>query len=220
MEFRLVVIGLNVIAIAIILSVVGWVNNSYSLIGVAFSIMVFGIVSLVLGLGYRAPGIEFLKIFYDSMRSAIMKLAEDLHLANHKIYALPGDDYVYIVLLRGTKLPSKVEPVIGMVGDEPYVALQIPSVQTLREGVNEALNDILVDRYAIASSIRVSQLDNVYRVRVSGISSDIRDLLVKPLSPISILILTTITQVIGKPVLLLNEQANDGELQLEIKVIE
>jgi len=220
MEFRLVVIGLNVIAIAIILSVVGWVNNSYSLIGVAFSIMVFGIVSLVLGLGYRAPGIEFLKIFYDSMRSAIMKLAEDLHLANHKIYALPGDDYVYIVLLRGTKLPSKVEPVIGMVGDEPYVALQIPSVQTLREGVNEALNDILVDRYAIASSIRVSQLDNVYRVRVSGISSDIRDLLVKPLSPISILILTTITQVIGKPVLLLNEQVNDGELQLEIKVIE
>jgi len=220
MEFRLVVIGLNVIAIAIILSVVGWVNNSYSLIGVAFSIMVFGIVSLVLGLGYRAPGIEFLKIFYDSMRSAIMKLAEDLHLANHKIYALPGDDYVYIVLLRGTKLPSKVEPVIGMVGDEPYVALQIPSVQTLREGVNEALNDILVDRYAIASSIRVSQLDNVYRVRISGISSDIRDLLVKPLSPISILILTTITQVIGKPVLLLNEQANDGELQLEIKVIE
>ncbi|HID41799.1 MAG TPA: hypothetical protein EYP33_06570, partial [Pyrodictium sp.] len=88
MEFRLVAIGLNVVAMAIVLSVIGWTSGSYSLIGVAFSIMVFGVVSLVLGLGYRAPGIEFLKIFYDSMRSTVMKLAEDLHLANHRVYAL------------------------------------------------------------------------------------------------------------------------------------
>ena len=219
MEFRLVTIGLNVIAMAVILSVIGWVSNSYSLIGVAFSITVFGVVSLVLGLGYRAPGIEFLKLFYDSMRSAIMKLAEDLHLANHKVYALPGNGCVYIVLLRSTKLPNRVEPVIGMVGDEPYIALRIPSIQILREGVDTSLSDILVDRYAIASSIRVSQFDNVYRVKVSGISSDIRDLLAKPLSPISMLILAAITQVIGKPTLLLNEQAGDGELQLEVKVV-
>jgi len=220
MEFRLVAIGLNVVAMAIVLSVIGWTSGSYSLIGVAFSIMVFGVVSLVLGLGYRAPGIEFLKIFYDSMRSTVMKLAEDLHLANHRVYALPGDGCVYIVLLRSAKLPNKVEPVIGMVGDEPYIALRIPSTQTLREGVDATLSDILVDRYAIASDVRVSQFDNVYRVSVSGISSDIRDLLAKPLSPISMLILTVITQAINKPVLLLNERASDGELQLEIKVIE
>jgi len=220
MEFRLVAIGLNVVAMAIVLSVIGWTSGSYSLIGVAFSIMVFGVVSLVLGLGYRAPGIEFLKIFYDSMRSTVMKLAEDLHLANHRVYALPGDGCVYIVLLRSAKLPNKVEPVIGMVGDEPYIALRIPSTQTLREGVDATLSDILVDRYAIASDVRVSQFDNVYRVRVFGISSDIRDLLAKPLSPISMLILAAITQVIGKPALLLNERADDRELQLEIKVIE
>lgn len=220
MEPRLTVIGLNIIAVSIILGLIGWGVGEYSLIGVAFSILLFGITSLVLGLGYREPSIEFLKHSYEVMRSAIMKLAEDLHLVNHRVYIVPGEDGSYIVLTSNDRLPNNIVPVMGLSDGEPYIAVKAPRI--VLEGVDTqtALSELVVDRYMIASMIRVIGEGENYRIIVSGVNPSLKDLLAKPLSPITMMVLTAFSQSIGKPVMLVEDRVVDNNLELSVRVIQ
>ena len=228
MQPKFVLIGLNLMVLALVTGIFGWNLGEYSLIGIASSIALFSIVCLVLGLTHREPSIEFLKTYSELMRSAIMKVIEDTQLLNHVIHVIPkGGGGSYLVITKDVShvlTPKDITPLVGISDDgSTYVSMEIPKL-IVESGIpldslEPLLNTLIVSDYGIASSVKVITEGNRLRVLIMSINPHLTDLLKKPLSPISLLAVTTISQALNKHVVLLREEATFNDLELQVLVV-
>lgn len=225
MQPRLVVLGVNLIVISLTMGLLGWFSREHYILGIAASIALFGIVSLTIGLGHREPSIEFIARYTDSLRNTILTLLDHLNINPVNLYAIPKDKDVYLIATRTEKPPRDPKPFIRIDKDNLYLSIEIPppkdyvpeSIELDR--VDNYIRDLVVSRYSIASSVSVSVRDNNITILLEGIDPQLIDFIKKPLSPVTVFIITSMARVLNKSLALRNEIIGDNSLTIMLEVL-
>ena len=209
------ILSVNLLLASVLLGVVGWSAGIKEVIGVAASMGVIASSILAASLGYNEPSVEFLIEYYKTARNALMKLAEDMNLTNHTLYAVPRDDEVIIVMTNPASLPENPKPLVGIDGG-PYIAFTTKVHTGTVGGVEDALRTELVEKYMVSRSVRTEQQGEMYRIVFEDLNPVAKAIAGKPLSPITIATLAVLSRATGSKVLLSSESFEEGVLELRV----
>lgn len=217
MEARLIFLGANMLLASAALGIAGWLAGMDQLVGVAAAMSVASASILAVGVGYSEPSLQLLLDFQDTARSTVMKLAEDIGLANHMLQAVPRPGGALIVLADPSNPPRNPKPLVGFDG-APYIAFKPRiSVEAGGMSVEEALRNSLVEKYMVSRSILVEEDGETYRIMLEDLSPAARRMAAKPLSPIAIAVLTIMAENTGRRVALESQRLEGGVLELRVR---
>ncbi len=219
MDVRIVLLATNILLASIILGFVGYFIGIYSIIGVAASIGTVGATLLVIGLSYREPSYDLMLRYCEVARSVLAKLVEDMGLASHTLYAIPGKDAVTIVISKPNTRLRNPRPLVG-VGESPYVAFKI---NFEREPVIEAGENALdvfmtrmIDTYGVSRHVEAVFSNGEGRIVFQDINEAVKPLLKKPLSPVTIIALAELARLLNKKLMLVEERVLDNSLEMRV----
>jgi len=221
MESKYILLGINLIITAVIISIISVSSGQYSLLGVSSSILIFGFTSLAVGFSYREPSIDFLIYYVDFIRRNFIRIIEDLDLLDHKLYVFPSDKYSYFVLAKGDISDFSPKSFIGYSNDGQYIVLKVDRIVTPSENEIDPevyLRSKIVDSFMLASSIYLSREDNLYRIIVSSVDERVVKNLDRPLCPLSLLVSQIVAESIKKNVKVVEERFEEDNLNIVLEV--
>ena len=225
MQPRLVVLGVNVVVVAFIVGLVGWFAREYYLIGIAASIALFAIVSITIGLGHSEPSLEFLSRYSDVLRSVVLTLLEHLNINPVNLYAVPKDKIVYLIASSMERPPKNPGSFIRVEDNQVYLGIEVPppkeqpAEMVSLDNIGDYIREIVSSRYGIAGNVNVSVKDKTITILIENIEPQLLEFVKKPLSPISVFLLTSTARALGRPVALRNEALGDRSLTITFEVL-
>jgi len=216
MDVRIFIFASNMLLASIVLALIGYFTGSYSIIGAAASIGTVGGALLVIGLGYREPSVNLMVRYCEIARSVLAKIAEDMGLASHTLYAFPEGDEVTIAISKPNTVPRDPKPLVG-VGEAPYVAFRVRFEEPLAEVGGNALDVFrsrIVELYSVSRNVEVRVEERGCTVVFEDLNEVIKPLVKKPLSPVTITAFAELARFLNRKLQLVYEEVRDGTLEL------
>ncbi len=225
MQSRLVILGVNTIALALAVSLIGWLSREYYLIGVASSIMLFGIVSIAVGVEHREPSLELITKYASILRNTVLTLLEHLDIKPINFYAVPKNHIVYLIATNTDRPPKNPGSFIRAHGDIIYLGIEVQvRDKTFIEpieinNIGDFIKEALISKYNIASRFSVQVGDNKIMILLENIEPHLLELEKKPLSPLTVFLLTMVSSALNRAIFLENELLEDHSLTITMKVL-
>jgi hypothetical protein len=199
------VLGINIVVVAVLLAVYSFMIMDTGLLGVAISLALVGGVMVVYSTAPQDPTTNFLLNYSKNLVNVLTSSLEDLDLLDSKIWIARRSDTTLAVFSR-TPCLEDVDPGIGFSGGSPYIAIpiEIPAIEYAEtvsaessEDIGRMLRSLLIDEFSICRNVDVSYEDGLYRVTVIGLSSSLNEFMKYPLDPYTVITLATISRVLG-----------------------
>ncbi len=232
MDIRFLLTGVNIIAIAIILAVYGWLTYSTQLIGIAGSIGIVGAVSIAIGLSHGEPTADFLRDYYRIISGFVSKTLEDLRLTNTlpKVLFVKQANEYYMVLTQlksFSNIDKEITPGIMIVDGAPCYVFKLPNIYA--EAVEEPITDpielesrlrsLLIETYGLCTRVSITRTKDLFDLSLEGIDKKLLEVLYEPLSPIDVVVLTILAQLMKKSLYMENRSIEGDMYTAKIRVI-
>jgi len=226
LDIKYVLLGVNVIVLGVLMAVYSYLIMSTQLLGVSASIILVGLVVLVLGYSYVEPTTSFLIDYSREVSRFASLVLEDLRLSNILPSTLIRDSRLYLVISNvRPEDSSKLSPGINIVGGEPLLLIPINTMletnppSSLYE-VESRLRDRLIGEYGLCNSLVVQGGDGGLRLRLIGLDTRLLEIELAPLNPLDIIVLTTLSSVMGKALVFTRRVLEAGEYRAEFQVVQ
>ncbi len=228
MEYRYLVLGVNLILASVLVLIYGLVNAEPRIIGVAISIGLMGSVATVLGFSSAEPSAELLRMHSMIVEKAVVKLLEDLDLLNSNPLMVTAEGVQYLIYCRNT-VPKEFVPGVGVNKGMPYLAIEVSlslgDVELQMSVANEpdieaVLHRILIENYGVASRLITSAEDGIFSLEFRGVAPLLKESLKTPCNMLIIASLSLLNKLLKKPVVLRETRLLDDRYVLKIGVAE
>ncbi|WFO74571.1 hypothetical protein J4526_05665 [Desulfurococcaceae archaeon MEX13E-LK6-19] len=232
MDIRFVLAGINIIAVAIVMAVYGWLTYSTQLIGIAGSIGIVGAVSVAVGLSHGEPTAVFLKDYYRIISGFVLKTLEDLRLINilPKILFIKESNEYYMVLTQlksFSGIGKEITPGIMIVNGAPSYVFKLPNIYA--EAVEEPITDpielesrvksLLIETYGLCTRVSITRTKDLLDLSLEGVDKKLLEVLYEPLSPIDVVVLTILAQLMKKSLYMESRSIEGDTYTAKIRVV-
>ena len=222
MDARITILAANLLLASVILVLVGYFTGSYSVVGAAASIGTVAAALLTIGLSYREPSINLMVKYCEVSRTVLAKLAEDMGLTSHTLYAIPEGKAVTIVVSKPNITLENPKPLIG-IGEAPYVAFKVRfeggEAGEVGENTIDAFKAKMTDTYGVSRNVEVKVEGEECNVVFEDINETVKPLIRKPLSPVTVVALAELAKALGRKLQLVHERAEDNTLELKVVLV-
>lgn len=217
MNRRLLVLSVNVLAVSALVLLYGVVTYETSLIGVALSSILLGLVLLTSCFTVTETIVNTLTEYSTLTSNALASVMEDMNLLESKIHVVRGDEGLRLVIIKAGRSEG-VGPGLGVRFGEPYLAIPIddvlkdvPQVEELVEGALESsLTSVLVETLGLCSRVVVRWSGGYVRVELVGVSKALEGLKGLPLNPFNTLVAVALARITGRGVKLVESGSTVG----------
>ncbi|MEZ0393816.1 MAG: hypothetical protein ABWK00_02040 [Desulfurococcaceae archaeon] len=217
MDFRLVVAGANILAVAAGFLAYGALNGMPSVVGASLSAALAGAVALVVGLSAGEPLDEFLAAYAGVLERNLVRVLEDADVAGARPIAVDGK----VIFSRGGPA-SDAEVGLGFRGG-PYVALDASGLADVARvagsSLEGALNELLCRSYGVCSDALAREEGELARVVLRGVPARLLESVGRPINPLAIATLAVASGLAsGRPVELLELRRRDDIVEMVLRV--
>ncbi|MEM2021699.1 MAG: hypothetical protein QXP80_05700 [Zestosphaera sp.] len=217
MNRRLLVLSVNVLAVSALVLLYGVVTYETSLIGVALSSILLGLVLLTSCFTVTESIVNALTEYSTLTSNALASVTEDMDLLESKMYVVQSGEGLRLVIIKVGR-PEGVGPGLGVRFGEPYLAIPIddvlkdvPQVEELVEGALESsLTSVLVETLGLCSRVVVRWSGGYVRVELVGVSKALEGLKGLPLNPFNTLVAVALARITGRGVKLVESGSTVG----------
>ena len=229
MEYRYLVLGVNLILSSVLILIYGVVNSEPRIVGIAVSVGLMGAVVTVFSFSSVEPALEFLRLHSLMSNSFVVRLLEDLDLLSVNPRLVSYGDAQYMVYYKDVGLPDELMPGVGVSRGVPYLIVRVPPFLAGvevgekggvgRETVEEFLSRVVVDSYGVASRVRVSESGKgVFEVRLLDIPSTLRGLVGMPGNAVAAVVMAVFNRFFETPVVLRGAKLSGSDYVLTVEV--
>lgn len=215
MDARLIVLGVSILIISSGFLVYGLLTTNSLLSGSALSSSILGLVFMSIGLTYRDPVSEVMKMYSKILSSALVKTFEDLgYVSKRTTFTCMKSGKLYLIFSEN-KLPCKeIKPGFGVVKEVPYLAL-VSDIPTLEE---EDLESVIM-KTGLAQVAIFSKSNDKYAIELQGLRSGLLGDEIKPLNPYQILIPLLVSSYIRTNIIIEEEEVSHNAYKAVMRVI-
>ncbi|MCX8198515.1 MAG: hypothetical protein N3E36_00560 [Sulfolobales archaeon] len=211
MNTRLLVLGLNIIAVSCMIMAYGFTINDTGLVGLSTSSGIMGGVLLVFSFTTAEGIVNAFNEYSVLMTNGLTTVMEDLDLLDAKPSITSRRGELYLLLSKASP-DDDVDPGIGTLHGLPYIAIPIGSVlqdasalENFESSIVEpAISSILIDDMGLCSRVSVEVSNRFIKVTLTGVSKEVEKLLGYPINPLTALTMTALARLTKTDVRLVN----------------
>ncbi len=228
MDYRYVVIGLNIIVLSGGFIIISLIQGLEILLGISFSALILGIVILFIGLTYVEPLDKLYRASYRVISILFTKVLEDTNLIyGATIRTCLSDSNLLLLGQKGISC-EEVYPGIGVVKGRAFIAvplsmivpIEVSGEETIDEyGLESIIRERIVSMYNLCRDVRVEKKENTLRITFYGLRKEVLDLIRKPINPLKFLVLGIVSLSLRREVVFRNEEVIEDNYVQEITVV-
>ena len=230
MNYKYVIIGINIVFASIVTIGVALYAGYEALLGVGFSFLILGLIISGMGLTFIEP----LDRFYRDMARVYSLITSKVFEDTGLIYGSAVQtcrDAGLVVIAKGRAPCNRLTPGIGVVDGAPYIALPIDAlleeqgaeagepVEGGGPGLEAFLRDAVLRAYDIGRDLAVRESGGRLRVRIHDVRADAMRVLKLPLNPFKALLAALVSKHLGRDVVVESEEFLGDDYVLGLRVV-
>lgn len=230
MDYRYVVVGVNIIALSIGFIVIALLEKLELILGASLSILLLGIIVLTIGLTYVEPLDKLYRSSYRIISLMFSKILEDSNLIyNNVIRTCLSDKNLLLVSQQGVNCRDAY-PGIGVVDGKPFIAIPLSMISPtfLEQGTVGHLDEYEIESivrsnillaYNMGRDVKVNiEKDDLF-ITFYGLRKEVIDMVRKPINPIKVLIAAIISTYTGREVIMKSDEIIEDNYTVHLKVV-
>jgi len=230
-DYRYVVIGLNILAISAGFVIISILQNLEVLLGISFSIMILGVIILSIGLTYVEPLDKLYRASYRIISLLFTKILEDSDLLYGGVLRTCLNDKNLLVLGHKGVSCKDAYPGIGVVGGKVFVAIPLSMLiksYPLLEGseniideytLESVIKEKIVHEYSICRDVKVERKNDVVKITYYGLRKEVIDLVKKPVNPLKYLTIALLSVASKQDALFEEEELVEDNYVQVVKLV-
>ncbi len=229
MNYKYIIIGIDIIFASTAAIAIALYNGYESLLGVGFSLLVLGVIISGIGLTSVEPLDRFFRDITELNTKIIGKVLEDTGL----LYApgvrtcLNGADSV--VIHGGGVGCGSVRPGLGVYEGRVYLAIPLSAVPPTNvaealdseniPALDELLRDALLRTYALGRDVTVTRSGREIKVALHDLRPEVIGLIKSPLNPLKIVLASLVSKVLRREVIVVSDDVLGEDYVIEMRVL-
>ncbi len=227
MDYRYVIIGINIIALSIAYILLSLGSPYESLLGIGFSTFLLGLILLIIGITYVEPLDKLYQSFYNIMYDLFSLLLEDSGLLYTAQIKTCFKNDVALLLVSGKNVEcDSVNSGIGVIGGSPYIALpishfidtSIAQTSTSSPDIESLIRTYITGYLHMAKDVSLSHNKNQIKVELYGVRKEILSTMKNPINPTKIILLSLLTLAYAKGLRVIDEKIVEDSYSLSVEV--
>ncbi len=217
MDARFIALGVSLLMVSVGFTIYGIISGLDMLTGVALSTAVLGGTLAVIGVTYRDPFTEAVRVYSDVLSSPLVKIVEDLGLLSKGVVQSCVDEgRVYVLLAEKPVRPCRgLAPGLGFNGESVYLSflLQYPSYEGLE------LDELLMNQ-GLAQLADVKRGGGSILVELRGLRRELLREEWRPINPYRLLVPAYASALYGWNYIVSREEWSEDHYRAELRVLE
>ncbi|MCD6195866.1 MAG: hypothetical protein J7J82_03690 [Staphylothermus sp.] len=230
MDYRYVIIGLNILAISTGFVIISILQNLEVLLGISFSVMILGVIILSIGLTYVEPLDKLYRASYRIISLLFTKILEDSDLLYGGVVKTCLGDKNLLVLSHRRVSCNDVYPGIGVVGGKVFIAIPLSMLTSSYplEGSGNVIDEYslesifrekIIHEYNICKDIRVEKTGDEVKITYYGLRKEVIDLVKKPVNPLKYISIALLSVVSNREAVFKEEELVEDNYVQAIELV-